>query len=77
MTLAPSRPSAFSNTFSYEINVKTPYDEESIVCSNGYGQMVNMIATPIYDNTPLKNFPMTLVLDNVSLEMRGLPSLLK
>ena len=62
MTLAPSRPLAFSNTFSYESNVpvelkfhvKTPYDEETIVCSNGYGQMVNMIATPIYDNTRLK-----------------------
>ena len=61
-----------------KFHVETPYDEETIVCSNGYGQMINMIATPIYNNTPLKIFfPMTLVLDNVALEMRGLAKFAK
>ena len=58
------RPSTFSNIFSSEttgpiklkFHMETPRDAGTKVCSNGFGHMTKMAATPIYGKKPLKIF---------------------
>ena len=71
--LSVACPSALSNIFSSEttepIKLKFHMDAGTKVCSNGYGHMTKMAATPIYGKNPLKIFSRTRRLMTLALGM--------